>query len=80
MNKNLKIYSYSQVKWKYNEGKNITDRMIGLEIINILEINKEDFKSIKSHIFKEHIASVLNIKYKGKIDQEISIQNNIEAL
>ena len=54
--------------------------MIGLEIINILEINKEDFKSIKSHIFKEHIASVLNIKYKGKIDQEISIRNNIEAL
>ena len=47
MNKNLKIYSYNQVKWKYNEGKNITDRMIGLEIINILEINKEDFKIIE---------------------------------
>ena len=54
--------------------------MIDLEIINILEINQEDFKNIKSHIFKEHIASVLNIKCKGKIDQEINIRKIIKVL
>lgn len=54
--------------------------MIDLEIIKILEINQEDFKNIKSHIFKEHIASVLNIKCKGKIDQEINIRKIIKVL